>query len=208
MKTNIYILFIFTITFIGCKDTTKSIDKEEKRINVADSTLTEPSNSIDSNKLELSDTINVRKTQKQVDTTKNTKVKTGTYEVNLVLNEFEIIDSSFHTLLDSLVKRERRCMNSNLNDLHWTLFEWQEKEYHFTMSSGVGETEYLGFFIINDMLFLTEENLPEQFKKTDKTKKFKFKNKHLPHPEDYSAYFIAKMNGKMTLVKSYPLPCD
>lgn len=209
MKTKIYILVIFTIAFIGCKDTTKSTNESEVGINVADTILIEPKNSIDSNKVEHTDKVNTKKAINQVETTKELTVDwTGTHEIKLVLNEFRITDSLFYSLLDSLVKREKRCMNSTLSALHWTLFEWQEKVYHLTMSSDVGEAEYLGFFFIDNMLFLTAENLPEQFEQTGKSREFTFQDKNFPYPEDYSSYFIANMNGQMKLVKSYAFPCD
>ncbi|HQV52132.1 MAG: hypothetical protein IPI00_10735 [Flavobacteriales bacterium] len=184
-------------------------------------------NSIKDVQLELVDTIQTRATipydsisVTEIDTLESIQTKTankklideakewkGTHDVKLALNEFKVTDSSFYSLLDSIVRTEKLCSNSSLDDLHWILFKWKHNVYYLTMASDGGGYDYSGFFVIDDMLFLTTESLPGKLTLTDNIEKFTFEGKNYPYPEDYSTYFLANMNGQMKLVKSYTLPC-
>ena len=209
MNTKIFILVFLAIAIIGCKVNTKSNDEKATNISAANTIQLQPSIAIDSNKIDKVDTTATKLNVNVDDTSKDISGDwTGTHEVKLELKEFEVMDSVLYSILDSVVKLEKKCMKSNLSNLHWTLFEWQENVFHLTMSSDVGEAEYKGYFMIDNMLFLTAEYLPKKLKHTGEFKKFTFEDKNVPYPEDYSTYFFANVNGQMKLIKSYTMPCN
>jgi len=211
MNTKIFILVFLAIAIIGCKGNTKSSDEKSTHVSATDTIQLQPSMSITigSNKIDKVDTTATKLNENADGTSKDISADwTGTHKVKLELKEFEVMDSVLYSLLDSIVKREKKCMKSNLSALHWTLFEWQENVFHLTMASDVGETEYKGYFMIDNMLFLTAEYLPKKLKQTGEFKKFTFEDKNFPYPEDYSSYFVANVSGQMKLIKSYTIPCD
>jgi len=204
MNTKIFIIVFLAIAMIGCKGN-KSSNENTIRVNAEDTIQLQPS----SNKIVKVDTKATKLDGIADGTLKDTSEDwTGTHKVKLELKEFEVMDSVLYSLLDSLVKSEKKCLSSNLSALHWTLFEWQENVYHLTMASDVGEAEYKGYFMIDNMLFLTTENLPKNLKQTGEFKKFEFEDKNFTYPEDYSTYLVANVNGQMKLIKSYTIPCD
>ncbi|MDT0648461.1 hypothetical protein RM545_17370 [Zunongwangia sp. F260] len=204
-----YLLFIIALTFICCKNPTDSIGDKKTTIINKDTVQTDLKISKSGKKVERKDTKQSISANNLTDTTERaTGILTGTNDNNLALKEFQITESSFNSILDSIVKREKRCMTSSLSNLHWTIFELQENVYHLTMASDIGKADFKGFFYVDGMLFLTSEKLAGFIKETGKTKEFTFEAKNMTDPEDYSAYFLANLEGKMNMVKSYPLPCE
>lgn len=188
---------------------TKSDDDNKTSVSITDTIHNEVLAVLDSNKIDSAAPKEIKKKEKIND---SLRIKsddwTGTREVKLKLNEFKVTDNLFYSLLDSIVKREKKCMNSNLNALHWKLFELKENVFHLTMGSDIGKAKYEGYFMIDNMIFLTTKDIPNKLERTERIEKFKFKNKNFPYPEDYSTYFFANVNGQMKIVKSYTIPCD
>jgi hypothetical protein len=130
-----------------------------------------------------------------------------TYKINLTLPQFEITDSKFYYILDSLNTLEKKCMGSEIHELHWTLNSFSDKVMELTMASGIGKG-YKGYFYINKMLYLTSTDLSQVSRPTGKKKNFLFEGKSSIMVEDYSVYLFSKANNEVKIVKAYNLPCN
>ncbi|MFP5471889.1 MAG: hypothetical protein ACLGGV_09870 [Bacteroidia bacterium] len=193
------VIIIVLILNISCDDNsqkrfTKTSEKkiEKTKKNDIDTSITP------TELFEIEDTIN-----KKDDIFDYTK----TIEVEAVMNQVEFIDLNFYNILDSLVKFEKKCLNSNLDELHWTFFKINEKIYEFTAHSDFGG-EYSGYTTIDNTLVFFNTDEPSLYKKTNKKREFHFTNKKFPYPEDYSVWILKSKNGEMKILKSYTLPCE
>ena len=205
MKIKLYLL-LFIISVFSCSDSLTSKEGKHKadKKQIREGELAAIEKSIDTTTLRKEDS----STQTDI------KIEISSHleflraqEVHMTLTRLEIVEESFYHLLDSLVKREKECMDSNIEGLHWTINGFQEDIYALTLASEV-RRRYKGFFYIDEMLFMTSADLPKVYKPTSKKKEFYFERDSLPYPEDYSVYLFSILNGEIKIVESYPLPCD
>ena len=205
MKTKVYLL-LFIISTFSCSDSLTSKEGKHKadKKQVKEGELAVIEKSIDSTTFRKEDSST--QTDIKIEISSNLEFLRA-QEVHMTLTRIEVVEESFYHLLDSLVKREKKCMDSNIEGLHWTINEFQEDIYTLTLASEVIR-RYEGFFYIDEMLFMTSADLPNVYKPTNKMKEFHFERDSLPYPEDYSVYLFTNFNGEIKIVESYLLPCD
>ncbi len=188
------IIYIFLIFLLGCNN-----QEEEKHSaigNKADSTKKKEYRQT----LVQPDSILISPKKDIVDFTKTVQVK-------VKMNEIEFLDSVFFKQIDSLIKFEKKCMNSTLKGLHWVFNDIGEKTYELTASSDFAGT-YHGYVVIdNSIVFLGPKEL-RLYRKTERNRMFIFANKKFPFPEDYSVWLFKFDGERIKLVKSYTFPCD
>ena len=130
-----------------------------------------------------------------------------------VLNKLSVANDDFKSVLDSLITREEKC-NHFQKSLIWIVSLIKSKEgdslIHITMQSEISKTyKYLGYFYINETLFIVKGSTLHQrlFNDCKKEGEIKFKKKSFPYPEDYSLWVYSYKNNILNLMESYPLPC-
>jgi len=127
--------------------------------------------------------------------------------ISVVLNEIEIIDTNFNSQVECILKKEKKCGESKLRELHWLLVQTDKNLFELS-ASPYFEGEYFGYCRIDSSIVLLQPHLSDIYLQTPRKKKIKFIKCAIEVPNDCSNWNFILKDKTLNLNNPFLIGCD